>query len=55
MAERGIFVDHATVHSWVIRYSSELLARVSQRKHLVIRNGISMKRTSISENHADSL
>jgi transposase-like protein len=25
MAERGISVDHATVHRWVIRYSPELL------------------------------
>jgi putative transposase len=25
MAERGISVDHATVHLWVIRYSPELL------------------------------
>jgi transposase-like protein len=27
MAERGISVDHATVHRWVIRYTSELLER----------------------------
>jgi transposase-like protein len=24
MAERGISVDHATIHRWVIRYSPEL-------------------------------
>lgn len=29
MAERGIFVDHATVHCRVICYPSELLARVN--------------------------
>src|SRR6516162_4156820 len=27
MAERGISVDHATIHRWVIRYSPELLRR----------------------------
>ena len=27
MAERGISVDHATIHRWVIRYSPELLER----------------------------
>jgi hypothetical protein len=27
MAERGISVDHATVHRWVVRYSPELLER----------------------------
>jgi putative transposase len=35
MAERGISVDHATVHRWVIRYSSELLERFNQRKRAV--------------------
>ncbi len=37
MAERGISVDHATVHHWVIRYSSELLERFNQHKRLVSR------------------
>jgi len=32
MAERGISVDHATVHRWVVRYSSELLERFNGRK-----------------------
>jgi transposase-like protein len=27
MAERGISVDHATIHRWVVRYSPELLKR----------------------------
>jgi hypothetical protein len=32
MAERGISVDHATIHRWVIRYSPELLERFNSRK-----------------------
>ena len=32
MAERGISVDHATIHRWVIRYSPELLRRFNLRK-----------------------
>ena len=32
MAERGISVDHATIHRWVIRYSPELLRRFDLRK-----------------------
>ena len=35
MAERGISVDHATVHRWVIRYSNELLERFNHRKRAV--------------------
>jgi hypothetical protein len=35
MAERGISVDHATVHCWVVRYSSELLERFNRRKRAV--------------------
>jgi putative transposase len=35
MAERGVSVDHATVHRWVIRYSPELLERFNQRKRAV--------------------
>lgn len=35
MAERGISVDHAMVHRWVIRYSSELLERFNRRKRAV--------------------
>jgi transposase-like protein len=37
MAERGISVDHATVHRWVIRYSPELLERFNLRKRSVSR------------------
>ena len=32
MAERGIAVDHATIHRWVIRYSPELLERFRLRR-----------------------
>jgi transposase-like protein len=35
MAERGISVDHATIHRWVIRYSPELLERFNSRKRPV--------------------
>jgi transposase-like protein len=35
MAERGISVDHATVHRWVVHYSPELLERFNQRKRPV--------------------
>ena len=35
MAERGISVDHATIHRWVIRYSPELLRRFNLRKRAV--------------------
>ncbi|KAB0266808.1 IS6 family transposase [Microvirga brassicacearum] len=38
MAERGISVDHATVHRWVLRYSPELLERFNRRKRAVSRN-----------------
>jgi putative transposase len=35
MVERGISVDHATVHRWVMRYSPELLERFNRRKRAV--------------------
>jgi putative transposase len=35
MAERGISVDRATIHRWVIRYSPELLERFNGRKRAV--------------------
>jgi putative transposase len=35
MAERGIPVDHATIHRWVVRYSPELLKRFNARKRAV--------------------
>jgi putative transposase len=37
MAERGISVDHATIHRWVVRYSPELLERSNRRKRAVSR------------------
>jgi transposase-like protein len=35
MAERGVAVDHATIHRWVVRYSPELLERFNCRKRAV--------------------
>lgn len=35
MADRGISVDHAPVHRWVVRYSPELLERFNRRKRAV--------------------
>jgi len=35
MAERGISVDHATIHRWVIRCSPELLEQFNRRKRAV--------------------
>jgi putative transposase len=37
MAERGISVDHATVHRWVVHYSPELLKHFNRRKRSVSR------------------
>ena len=35
MAERGIAVNHATIHRWVVRYSPELLEQFNRRKRAV--------------------
>ena len=35
MAERGVSVDHATIHCWTLRYAPELLKRFNQRKRAV--------------------
>jgi putative transposase len=35
MAERGISVDHATIHRWTLRYAPELLERFNRRKRAV--------------------
>jgi putative transposase len=35
MAERGISVDHATIHRWTLRYAPELLKRFNQCKRAV--------------------
>ncbi|WP_134495519.1 IS6 family transposase [Microvirga pakistanensis] len=35
MAERGISVDHATIHRWIVRYSPELLKRFNRSKRAV--------------------
>ena len=37
MAERGISVDHSTVHRWVMRFSPQLLERFNRRKRAVTR------------------
>jgi transposase-like protein len=35
MIERGISVDHATIHRWTVRYAPELLERFNLRKRTV--------------------
>ena len=35
MAERGLCVDHSTVHRWVVRFSRQLLERFNRRKRTV--------------------
>lgn len=35
MAERGIHVDHSTIHRWVVHFSPLLLERLNQRKRAV--------------------
>ena len=35
MAERGIAVDHATIHRWIVRYSPELLEQFNRCKRAV--------------------
>jgi transposase-like protein len=35
MAERGVSVDHATIHRWTLRYAPELLERFNRRKRAV--------------------
>jgi putative transposase len=37
MAERGIFVDHATVHRWTVHYAPLLLERFNRWKRAVTR------------------
>ena len=37
MAERGIHVDHSTIHRWVARFSPLLLERFNHRKRPVTR------------------
>jgi transposase-like protein len=36
MAERGLSVDHSTVHRWVVRFSPQLLERFNRRRRSVI-------------------
>lgn len=37
MAERGVNVDHSTVHRWVVHFSPQLLERFNRRKRAVSR------------------
>lgn len=37
MAERGICVDHSTIHRWVVHFSPRLLERFNRRKRAVTR------------------
>ena len=41
MAERGISVDHATIHRWIVRYSPELLDRFNPASELSLPSGTS--------------
>ncbi|HBN6246002.1 TPA: IS6 family transposase, partial [Clostridioides difficile] len=35
MAERGVAVDHTTIHRWTVRYTPQLLERFNRRKRSV--------------------
>jgi transposase-like protein len=35
IAERGISVDHSTIHRWVLRYAPKLLSNFNRRKRPV--------------------
>ena len=35
MAERGLNVDHSTVHRWIVHFSAQLLERFNKRKRTV--------------------
>jgi putative transposase len=35
MAERGISIDHSTIHRWVVHFSPLLLKRFNRRKRAV--------------------
>ena len=35
MAERGLNVDHSTVHRWVVHFSPQLLERFNRRRRVV--------------------
>lgn len=38
MAERGVFVDHATIHRWTVHYAPLLLEQFNRRKRAVTGN-----------------
>jgi len=37
MTERGVHLDHSTIHGWVVRFSPLLLERFNQCKRTVTR------------------
>jgi transposase-like protein len=46
MAERGISVDHATIHRWTVHYAPLLLERFNRESELSLEGGTSMKHIS---------
>lgn len=48
MTERGLSIDHSTVHRWVVHFVPLLLERFNQRKRAVSGSGIWMKPISRS-------
>jgi transposase-like protein len=40
MAERGISVDHSTIHRWVVHFSPALLKRFNRRKDQALSLGL---------------
>ena len=48
MAERGVSVDHATIHRWTVHYAPLLLEQFNRRKRAVTADGMWMKRISKS-------
>ena len=54
MAERGISVDHATIHRWIVRYSPELLEQLqSPQASRQLANGTWTRLISKSEASGD--
>ncbi|OKO83100.1 DDE-type integrase/transposase/recombinase [Bradyrhizobium sp. AS23.2] len=54
MAERGLSVDHSTVHRWVVHFSPEFLARFNKRKRSVTGNGSQINYEAIRSCDAES-
>jgi hypothetical protein len=45
MAERGVSVDHATIHRWTLRYAPERLERFTGTRGLSLAGGTSTRPT----------